>query len=164
MTKAKAIVLLGTNIGDKPANLREATRLISDRVGKIIAKSSVYYSAPWGQEEQPGFLNQVISLRTYYPPIFLMKNLLNFELLMGRKRQEKWGPRLIDIDLLFYNDLVMNTKNLTLPHPGIPDRRFTLEPLVELYPNLYHPTEQRSLSKLLTTCKDELPVQNLHFK
>jgi 2-amino-4-hydroxy-6-hydroxymethyldihydropteridine diphosphokinase len=164
LTKAKAIVLLGTNIGDKRENLREASGMISERVGKVISKSSIYYSAPWGQEDQPGFLNQVISIKTYYPPIFMMKTLLNFELLMGRKRLEKWGPRLIDIDILFYNDIVMNTASLKLPHPGIPDRRFTLEPLVEMYPNLYHPVHECSVKALLERCEDPLPVKRLNIK
>src|ERR1043165_899755 len=111
-------LLLGSNLGDRLMNLEEA----STQVGGVIASSSVYVTAAWGNENQEDFLNQAIEIDSPLSPYELLTRVQDIELGMGRKRVEKWGPRLIDIDILFYRDDVIKASNLIVPHPGIQDR------------------------------------------
>ena len=152
-------LLLGTNLGDRKANLDRAIQLIDAKGITVIQTSSIYETAAWGIEDQPGFLNQVIRVGTQLPAERLLSILLAIELEMGRVRIQKWGERLIDIDILYYLDEVIDKEDLQVPHPGIPDRRFTLVPLVELDAEAMHPVLQKSQQELLEACKDELEVK-----
>ena len=157
-------ILTGSNMGNSLENLELASSRIHESCGKIIQKSSVYKTAAWGNTSQNAFLNQVICIETALGPQELLTNLLFIETQMGRVRNEKWEPRVIDIDILFYDTLQLNEPNLILPHLFIQQRRFTLIPLVEIAPQLVHPVLQQSMIILLNQCEDELMVEKLDVK
>lgn len=155
----RAYLLTGGNMGDRTANLQEAARLINERAGKVVALSSVYETKAWGNTSQPDFLNQVLIIETALPATVLIEKLMEIEQAMGRLRQEKYGPRQIDIDILFYNDEIIRTATLTIPHPRLHLRNFTLEPLYELSPHLIHPVLGKTIAQLLTESPDTLNVK-----
>ena len=152
-------LLLGSNEGDRARNLAVAVENIERNAGIILSRSSLYQSAAWGLEEQPDFYNQVLEIASPHSPETLLGKMQDIELAMGRVRIERWGPRLIDIDLLFYGTQIRNTPALTLPHPGIPERKFTLVPLAEIAPNLVHPVLMKTVATLLKECGDTLRVE-----
>ena len=154
-------LLLGSNLGKPTENLVSAKRLIAHRIGPLGRESSVYRSAPWGNVNQPEFLNQVIVAKTMLSPSESLRVVLEIELLMGRVRQVKWGPRLIDIDILFYDDQIVQSDDLTIPHPAMHQRRFTLTPLAEIAPQLMHPVLNKTMLQLLAECDDELTVTRI---
>ncbi len=156
-----AYILIGGNIGDRFLNLQTAKELIKKNCGTILNESSIYQTAAWGITEQPNFLNQVLILTTTLEPEILMQKLLSIEESMGRKRTIKFGPRIIDLDILLIDDLVIKTELLSVPHPALPERKFALIPLNEIAPDLLHPVEKKSISQLLTDCNDELVVQKI---
>ena len=160
MTNGK-ILLLGTNLGDRWNNLIRCREMITKDVGDILKASSIYETAAWGKTDQPSFLNQVLIVETELTPVMLLKTLNAIENKMGRVRKEKWGERLIDIDILYFDDLLMDTPELKIPHPEIINRRFTLEPLHELVPNLVDPKHGQPIGALLTSCKDASNVNRL---
>lgn len=151
-------LLLGTNQGDRGKNLAAAKQLIEERAGKIVRFSSVYRTAAWGNHDQPEFYNQVIGISTTLSPQQLLEHILEIELELGRRRLEKWGPRIIDIDILFFHQLVIDTSNLTVPHPRMAERKFALVPLAEVAPSFHHPVLDKDVSTLLNECDDTLPV------
>lgn len=156
-------LLLGSNQGDAALNLATARKNIGKKAGVVVAASALYRSAAWGLEDQPDFINQVVQISSEYTPEILLEKILSIEMDMGRKRVRKWGPRLIDIDLLFYGNEVVNTSALQLPHPGIPQRKFTLVPLAELAPDFIHPTLKKTIATLLEECADPLEVIKLQI-
>lgn len=156
-------LLLGSNQGDAALNLATARENIEKKAGVVVAASALYRSAAWGLEDQPDFINQVVQISSEYAPEILLEKILSIEMDMGRKRVRKWGPRLIDIDLLFYGNEVVNTSALQLPHPGIPQRKFTLVPLAELAPDFIHPTLKKTIATLLEECVDPLEVIKLQI-
>lgn len=123
---------LGTNLGNKHENLHRALTLINEQIGLVVQKSSIHETKAWGNTNQPDFLNMVIKIETKFEPVDLLKKCLSIENEMGRERVEKWGARIIDIDILYYNDVVINNDELTLPHPFINQRDFVLLPLKEI--------------------------------
>ncbi len=149
-------ILLGTNEGSREENLRHATDEINKNGIKITHCSSVYVSDPWGFTAQTNFLNQVIRGETHLKPEEILDMFLRTEEQMGRKRKKRIGysSRLIDIDLLFYDNLVMKTERLILPHPRLHERRFTLLPLAEIDKDFVHPVYQKKIWKLLEECPD----------
>ncbi|RYG05265.1 MAG: 2-amino-4-hydroxy-6-hydroxymethyldihydropteridine diphosphokinase [Chitinophagaceae bacterium] len=153
-----AYLLIGGNIGNRPENLSEAVRLIGERAGRIRAVSGIFETAPWGLAEQDSFLNQAIAVDTELAAEALLQILLAIELDMGRRRQTKNGPRVIDIDILFYGNETISSKDLTIPHPLLAERRFALVPLCDLIPDFIHPVLKLKLSELLEICPDTLPV------
>jgi 2-amino-4-hydroxy-6-hydroxymethyldihydropteridine diphosphokinase len=157
-------LLLGTNLGDRAANLKNAKDQIEADIGQIIKSSSLYSTAPWGVANQPDFYNQVIQVSTLLDPFAVLRSSLLIEEKMGRIRKSKWGPRLIDIDLLFYGNEVIDSTELMLPHPGIQSRNFTLQPLVEIAPNYIHPLLNKSLTELLIACEDKSLVQKIELQ
>lgn len=155
----RTFLLLGSNLGDRQDYLDKARTLIKKKIGKVVAISSVYQTAAWGNTEQQAFLNQVIGVETKLTPEQILSAISDIENTNGRTREGKWTPRTLDIDILFYGDKVIKTPNLTIPHPEIENRRFTLEPLMEVEPELMHPVLKKSIQQLLSICPDLLPVE-----
>ncbi|MCV9385705.1 2-amino-4-hydroxy-6-hydroxymethyldihydropteridine diphosphokinase [Reichenbachiella ulvae] len=154
-------LLLGTNLGEKETNLRRAFESISTEIGPVITSSSIYFTSAWGKQDQDDFLNQVLKVETELPVIEVLRLCLTIEKEHGRVRYERWGTRLIDIDVLYFDDQVVNQSNLIIPHPEIQNRRFTLVPLVEIAADLVHPILQKTQSELLEICPDQLEVKAL---
>ena len=151
-------LLLGSNLGDKSANLGTAIALM-ESFFEVTDESAIYESEPWGVVEQPAFFNKVIRGKSPLSAQALLREALAVEQQMGRERKIKWGERLIDIDILYYGNEVVNLPDLTIPHPEIPNRRFTLVPLCELAPGLMHPTFKKTQAQLLSICPDVLNVK-----
>ena len=154
----KAFLLTGGNLGDRVKNMEQCRFLVEKACGKIVRKSSVYETAAWGKNDQPDYLNQVLLIETTLPPGQLLRILLDVEKEMGRYRGEKYGPRIIDIDILLYNDEVISEPMLTIPHPRMQDRRFVLEPMNEIAPDKVHPVLHKTMRQLLEECSDPLAV------
>jgi len=142
----------------KNENLESASDFIEKEIGNILIKSKIYETEPWGVLDQPNFFNQVLKIKSKLTPTECLKNCLAIEDEMGRERLQKWGQRLIDIDLLFYNDLKINTLDLILPHPRLHERNFTLVPMEEIAPDFIHPVLKKSIFELLDICKDDQSV------
>jgi 2-amino-4-hydroxy-6-hydroxymethyldihydropteridine diphosphokinase len=138
---------LGSNLDNRLANLRQALAALPPQM-EVKAKSHVYKTPPWGYEDQPRFLNQVIKVITYLEPGPLLKHLKRLEVTLGRKASFQNGPRLIDIDILFYDDLILNTDSLIIPHPRLPERGFVLLPLMDIDPDLVHPANKKSVREM----------------
>jgi 2-amino-4-hydroxy-6-hydroxymethyldihydropteridine diphosphokinase len=155
----KVYLLLGGNLGDRIGTLKQASEHISHKVGEIISSSKLYETAAWGKTDQPNFLNQVVEVRTPLTPEQVLQTINVIEVDLGRVRLEHWGERIIDIDILFYDDLVLQTQRLTIPHPQLHLRKFTLLPLVEIAPNFVHPVTGKSITNLLQICPDSLEVK-----
>lgn len=151
-------LLTGSNLGDSATNLRQALSHIRQECGPLVRQSSVYQTAAWGKQDQNDFLNQVLQLETTLSAAQLLTRVLAIEQQMGRVRKEKWGERLIDIDILYFNAEIIHAKDLQIPHPGIAARRFVLEPLCEIAPDFIHPILLKSNQVLLQECIDPLPV------
>ena len=143
-----AYVALGSNLGDKEANLRRALDLLIERGVEIVKTSTFISTEPYGVTDQPQFLNGVCEVRTSMVPLALLHTLLEVEQEMGRVRLRHWGERNIDLDLLLYEDVVMDTPELKLPHPDMQNRDFVLLPLAEIAPELVHPILQKSIEEL----------------
>jgi len=152
----KAYLLIGGNMGDRLVNLEMAKLAIHQKIGPILLSSSMYETAAWGKEDQPAFLNQALLIETNLIAHDLMMALLAIEKNMGRIRQEHLGPRTIDLDIIFFNDQIIDSANLTIPHPQMQKRNFVLTPLKEIAPNFIHPILKKSITQLLTDCEDPL--------
>lgn len=149
---------LGSNLGNRQENLALARQLITVQIGDIVAQSSIYETAAWGLTDQNDFLNQVICINTEYEASEVLAKVLAVELSMGRVREIKWGARLIDIDILYYNDAIITLDNLIVPHPFIQERRFVLAPLAEIAPEFVHPQLKKTNASLLAHCADTSEV------
>lgn len=145
---AIAYIALGSNLGDKEKNLRRALLLLTQQGVEVVRVSSFLSTEPYGVTDQPQFLNAVACVRTSLAPLALLNVLLATELAMGRVRLRHWGERNIDLDLLLYEDVVLDTKRLRLPHPDMQNRDFVLLPLAEIAPELKHPTLQKTIYEL----------------
>ncbi len=151
MKEHTVYLALGSNLGDRLANLKQAIAALPPQM-EVKAKSSVYETPPWGYEDQPKFLNQVIKAKTYLDPEPLLKHLKRLEVALGRQESFPNGPRLIDMDILFYDDLVLNSPALVIPHPRLHERGFVLLPLMEIAPDLIHPVNKKSVREMAAGC------------
>ncbi|MBT7895527.1 MAG: 2-amino-4-hydroxy-6-hydroxymethyldihydropteridine diphosphokinase [Flavobacteriales bacterium] len=147
-------IQLGSNLGDRMHFLEIARNLISQELGVITKKSKIYESSSWGVDDQAFFLNQVILLATSQDPLKLLRSILNIENKIGRVRLEKWGERIIDIDILFYNDEIIESIDLCIPHKYLSKRKFVLIPLCEIAQDFNHPKYNKNISMLLEECLD----------
>lgn len=154
-----AYLLTGGNLGDRVANLRKALERVNEQCGPVVAASSVYETEAWGKDDQPLFLNQALRIETLLTPRQLLRKVLKIEKLLGRVREEKYGPRVIDIDLLLFNQEVHRYPLLKLPHPELANRRFALTPLAEIGAEVMHPVLKKTIKDLLWECKDGLEVK-----
>lgn len=154
----RIVILLGTNLDNRLINLQKAELEIGHRVGAVFQRSKIYQTAPWGNLEQEDFLNQILIIESNKNPHEVLSLLLTIELEMGRVRNQQYEPRIIDLDIIYFGDEIIETKDLIVPHPFIQDRRFTLVPLVELIPNLVHPVFKRTNYELLLQTTDDSSV------
>jgi 2-amino-4-hydroxy-6-hydroxymethyldihydropteridine diphosphokinase len=153
---------LGTNLGNRKANLRKAIEMIGEHIGKVLKSSSIYETAPWGFDSEDDFLNMVVLVETTLTPLELMKKIVTIESMLGRERnQDRYSSRIIDIDILLYDDLILNENGLKIPHPLMHERRFVLVPLNELAPELIHPVKGKSIRVLLEECRDRSEINKL---
>ena len=155
-----AFLLIGGNMGNREENLQTAKSLIYQYCGKIVKSSSLYQTAAWGKTDQPAFLNQALQIETRLTAEELMRQILAIEKMMGRQRKEKYGPRIIDIDVLLFNDEQHDSPFLKIPHPEMQNRLFALIPLAEIAPTARHPVFNKSITQLLKETPDKLEVKN----
>lgn len=156
-----AFLLIGGNTGDRDRFLMKAREEIVEQCGAVIQQSSIYQTAAWGIKDQPPFLNQVLCVETALSAEALLQTILSIEEKLGRKREVKYGPRTIDIDILFFNEDVIHAPGLTVPHPQMQNRRFVLAPLAEIAPEAMHPVFKKTVAQLLAECPDALRVQKI---
>ena len=142
------LISLGSNLGDRQNAILSAHKLLAKDISLICA-SRIFETPPWGYEDQPPFLNQVIKATTQLPPLKLIDKLKGIEMEVGREPNFRYGPRLIDLDILFYDDMIFKTEELTIPHPEITNRAFVLLPLMDIAPNYVHPEFQTKISDLI---------------
>jgi len=154
----QAFLLIGGNLGDRWQNLDQARSMVTERCGPLLQQSSVYETAAWGREDQPDFLNQVLCIGTNLSPRKLLDTLLEIEQDMGRFRNKKYDPRLMDIDILLYEDEVIGESGLHVPHPRMASRRFVLAPLTEIAGSRIHPVTGMTIAEMLAACPDPLAV------
>ena len=140
---------IGSNLGNREENCQKAIALLIEKNIKITKRSSLYETEPWGAKEQPGFINMAVEIETNLEPGVLLKTIKEIESSMGRRKGMRWGPRVIDLDILLYDEHVIKTHELEIPHPGIKDREFVLKPLSEIAPDKIHPIFKKSIKTLL---------------
>jgi 2-amino-4-hydroxy-6-hydroxymethyldihydropteridine diphosphokinase len=152
-------LLTGSNLGNRELFMEQAIKHIEADIAPLTAASSLFETQSWGKANAPDYLNQVLRLQTVLPARQLLAKILAIETLMGRRREEKWGSRIIDIDILFYGDDIINEPDLQIPHPELHNRRFTLEPLAEIAPDLVHPVLNKNILQLKLQLIDDLNVK-----
>ncbi len=156
----KAYLSLGSNRGDRMANLEKAIKLLGEWAGNITRVSSLYETPPWKMSDETNFMNQVLLIETKLDANELMDIIIQIELIMGRVRTTKgYEPRIIDVDIIFYNEQIINNDRLTIPHPLIQERRFILHPLNEIAPEFMHPVLKKSIGQLLLECEDKSAIR-----
>lgn len=155
-------LLLGSNLGDREKLLMDAIVQIENDIGDVFSRSSLYETAAWGKADQPPFLNIAIGLSTVLGPMDVLQKVLKIEENLGRIRKEKWGARLIDIDLILFGDLIVDSgTTLQIPHPHMQDRKFVLMPLAEIAADVIHPVFHKSVSEILGILDDNLTVTKI---
>jgi len=157
-----AYLILGGNKGNRLQNLQNAIHLIAEEAGKITEESDIFATGAWGNTNQPDFLNQALCLQTPLTAANLLIKLISIEQKLGRERNEqRWMERTIDIDILFYNNDIIDMPDLKIPHPFIQERKFVLTPMAQLAPLLVHPIYNKSIKTLLSECQDKLEVTKM---
>ncbi len=158
--RCQSFLLLGSNIGDRLSYLKAARRSIENNDTSIIKVSKIYETDAWGKRDQANFLNQAIEVHTILSPIELLQHCQKIESKLARERKEKWGPRTIDIDIMYYENLIIETEELSIPQKNLENRSFALSPLHDLCPKKMHPILNKSTSILLyeSRIKDAMHV------
>lgn len=146
---------IGSNIEPRKESIEKSILWVDSLIGKVVKKSKIYESEPWGIQNQSYFLNQVVLVHSELNPMEILQYLKKIESLLGREVGERWGPRIIDLDLLFLDREIFHSSELLLPHPRLQERNFVLLPLQEIIPEWVHPTYQMNPAELLRYCKDE---------
>ena len=149
---------LGSNLGNRLSNLKNAVSNLPPQM-EVKKKSLVYETPPWGHTDQPHFLNQVVMVHTYMEPEDLLGHIKRLETVLGREPTFENGPRVIDIDILFYGDKIVDEKNLKIPHPEFEKRKFAIVPLKEMLPEFLHPVTKKSIKEIYSRCPDKLGVR-----
>ena len=153
-------LMLGGNVGDRMDYLYQSIDLLRRDAGQIVAMSAIYESEPWGFDHQQWFLNQVVVVETDLSPLLLLKQIQHIEQTLGRLREgDGYQPRTMDIDILLYGNLVINTPELVIPHPRMAGRMFVLQPMAELAPDMEHPVLHRTMEYLREHCMDRKQVR-----
>ena len=152
---------LGSNIGDRKVHIARAIQMIEESIGPIWASSAYYETEAWGNGDQDDFINVALEVEHYMTPNQLLKTVNRIEDDLGRERKEKWGARTIDIDIIFVEDIIVDTDKLTLPHKWMEKRNFVLYPMVEIAENFIHPVLNKTLSELLEECEDTTKITRL---
>ncbi|MCB0402173.1 MAG: 2-amino-4-hydroxy-6-hydroxymethyldihydropteridine diphosphokinase [Flavobacteriales bacterium] len=160
---SQVVIALGANLGDVELMLDQAVRQIGNRIGSTVLRSGRYVTKAWGVEDQPDYLNQVVAVSTTLTARQVLDACMAIEEEMGRIRMEgeKWGSRVIDLDILFYEDCRIDEPDLKIPHPYLHHRNFVLYPLHEILPDFIHPGLNKSIRELLTACSDSLEVKKI---
>ncbi|MCX6186579.1 MAG: 2-amino-4-hydroxy-6-hydroxymethyldihydropteridine diphosphokinase [Bacteroidetes bacterium] len=161
MENKLVVLLLGSNMGDSIACLKTAINGIEQRLAPLVVSSSIYKTAAWGKTNQADFYNQVVTFNSTLEAEKILEICLDIEKQMGRERIEKWAERVIDIDILFYRNEIIDSPNLKVPHPYLHVRKFTLVPLNEILPSLIHPTFNKTIDNLLANCSDASKVEKM---
>jgi len=156
-----AYLLIGGNLGNRKENLSKAVSLINEQCGPLTRSSSIYETEAWGNTDQPSFLNQALEISTSLNARQLIRKVLKIEEVMGRVRKEKLGPRIIDIDILLFENEIHDLRFLKIPHPEMQNRRFVLVPLAEINSTLQHPVLKKTIAELLEECPDNLEVKKI---
>ena len=154
----KTVLLIGGNVGDRFNYLSKCIELVKQNVGEIVQASSIYQTAPWGNTDQQDYLNQALEVETSLLPSELLAKCRAIENALGRKRDLRWGERTLDVDIIFYNQLIINSEKLLIPHPRYTLRNFVLIPLNEIIPNYICPEHKEPIASLLKKCTDDLAV------
>ena len=149
---------LGSNKGDRTSYLSNAIKQITAKIGQVTDQSAIYQTEPWGKKDQDEFLNMAIKVESNLVPEDALNAAKKIETDMGSEKKEKWGPRIIDIDILYCNDLIMEKDNLVIPHPHIYERNFVLIPLMEIAGDFIDPVKEMSIEDIFDLCKDESEV------
>lgn len=153
-----AFIGCGSNLGEREVQLRRAQEWVNAEVGKVVSTSRLYQTSPWGNIDQPDYLNQVWQITTVLDPFRLMQYLLELEQRANRKRIQRWGARTLDLDLLFYEDYIIRTEVLQLPHPRLHERNFVLIPMEEIAADWMHPVLKKTIAELRRISMDEEEV------
>ena len=162
---AKVYLLLGGNLGDRNYYIQMSEQLIDKELGAIINRSSIYETEPWGFQHEQNFYNRVVEINTLLNPQELLEKIHNIENNLGRERKnQQYSARTIDIDILFYDDLILNEPNLIIPHSQLHNRKFALEPLCEIKPEFMHPVMNVTVRELLSQCEDTLSVSKIDMQ
>lgn len=155
---SKCTLHLGSNLNDRLENINQAYISIKKEIGQILKISKIYETAPWGNEHQNHFLNSAVLIDTNLNPYQILEKIIEIENSMGRTREVKWGSRIIDIDIIFYDSLILQSALLTIPHPNYTERNFVLKPLSDLSPQLVDPRSKKSILQVAEECLDRSSV------
>ncbi len=154
---------LGSNLGDREVQIARAIQMIEESIGPVICSSAMYETAAWGKVDENDFVNIALEVEHYLTPSQLLKTVNQIEDRLGRIRIEKWGARVIDIDIIFMEDTVVKTERLSIPHNLMHKRNFVLYPMVEIAPDFIHPIINETLTNILENCEDETRVDRIEL-